>query len=419
MQLKKDNAAKTFFILVFFVLFLLNTVPVKASYEKYALIRLEDVSPWYATNPTQLDNLYHIADYLYSKHVPFSVSMIPCYVNLQEKVFLSIGDLDNPTIQKFVEAIKYMQSKGGVIGLHGYTHQNGEGVTAVDYEFSKDPKSPIGTVSYMKDHVEKAISAAQKAGIPISYWETPHYTASLEQYKYLEGKFSILYEPDHYRFSKKPYLVKSENPKIGKVFYIPTSLDWVRGQPDVDRLVTFASHPNDNVLASFFFHPKVNKDASHDPFLEEIIPAFQKNGFTFITPIELRNLMITTIILNIGNPNITVNGTSKKIDAQGSKPIIQNGRTILPIRTLIESLGGTVDWNAKEQKVTITLNGHSIVLCIGKTTALVDGSKTTLDVAPQIINGRTYIPLRFVSEHLGASVNWDGTTQTITIYYWP
>jgi uncharacterized repeat protein (TIGR02543 family) len=125
------------------------------------------------------------------------------------------------------------------------------------------------------------------------------------------------------------------------------------------------------------------------------------------------------VVLKVGNPTITVNGTSEKIDAQGSKPIIKDGRTLLPIRTLIESLGGTVEWNGKEQKATITLNGHSMVLWIGKTTALVDGSKATLDVAPLIINGRTYIPLRFVSEHLGGSVNWDDKTQTVTIYYWP
>ncbi len=133
-------------------------------------------------------------------------------------------------------------------------------------------------------------------------------------------------------------------------------------------------------------------------------------------PVSATSIIIT---LQIDNPEITVNGTSKKIDAQGSKPSIKDGRTLLPIRVLIESLGGTVEWNAKEQKVTISLNGHSTVLIIGKTDTLVDGSKTTLDVAPEIINDRTYIPLRFVSEHLGASVNWDSETQTITIYYWP
>jgi 3D (Asp-Asp-Asp) domain-containing protein len=125
------------------------------------------------------------------------------------------------------------------------------------------------------------------------------------------------------------------------------------------------------------------------------------------------------VVLKVGSPEITVNGISKKIDAQGSKPIIKNGRTLLPIRTLIESLGGTVEWNDKEKKVTIELNGHSMVLWIGKTDAFVDGSNAIMDVAPLIISGRTYLPLRFISEHLGASVNWDSTTQTITIYYWP
>ncbi len=124
------------------------------------------------------------------------------------------------------------------------------------------------------------------------------------------------------------------------------------------------------------------------------------------------------IELKIGNPFIKINGISKKIDTQGSKPIIKDGRTLLPIRVLIESLGGTIKWNAKERKVTITLNGRSIILWIGKKTAVVNGNKVQLDVAPIIINGRTYLPLRFISENLGASVYWDPNNKTVTIYYW-
>jgi len=125
----------------------------------------------------------------------------------------------------------------------------------------------------------------------------------------------------------------------------------------------------------------------------------------------------TVITLKIDSPYIVIDGILNKIDAQGSKPIIQNGRTLLPIRTLFESIGGIVEWNTKEKKITIILNGHSINLWISKAEAIVDGSKKTLDVAPFIINGRTYLPLRFISENLGASVNWDPTTRTITIYY--
>jgi hypothetical protein len=132
-------------------------------------------------------------------------------------------------------------------------------------------------------------------------------------------------------------------------------------------------------------------------------------------PVSTFSLMIT---LEIDNPYITINDISKKIDSQGSKPIIKNSRTLLPIRTLIESLGGTAEWDGVEHKVTIELNGHSIILWIGKDTAFVDGSTVKLEVAPEIINGRTYLPLRFIVENLGASVDWDPTTKIITIYYW-
>ncbi len=128
--------------------------------------------------------------------------------------------------------------------------------------------------------------------------------------------------------------------------------------------------------------------------------------------------------LKIGSPFVTVSGVKKAIDAQGSRPIIKNNRTLLPIRVIIESLGGTIKWNGKTREVTIVLNGHSIVLKIGNSTALVDGIKTKIDpndskVVPIIINGRTYLPLRFIAEHLGATVDWDGATKTVTLYYWP
>lgn len=133
----------------------------------------------------------------------------------------------------------------------------------------------------------------------------------------------------------------------------------------------------------------------------------------------VNSIMIT---LQIDNPYITVNGISTKIDAQGSKSVIKEGRTLIPIRTIIESLGGAVEWNATERKVTTTLSGHSIVLWIDNNMALVDGNKIMIDpdnskVTPVIINGRTYLSLRFIAEKLGASVNWNAETQTVTIYY--
>ncbi len=142
----------------------------------------------------------------------------------------------------------------------------------------------------------------------------------------------------------------------------------------------------------------------------------------FVKPGKNNKLSNKIITLQIGNPFITINGTKRKIDAQNSKPIIKNNRTLIPIRSLIEALGGTISWNGKTREVTIQLNGNTIVLTIDKSTALVNGIKTPIDpknskVTPIIINGRTYLPLRFIVEHLGCTVDWNPATKTITVYF--
>jgi photosystem II stability/assembly factor-like uncharacterized protein len=127
----------------------------------------------------------------------------------------------------------------------------------------------------------------------------------------------------------------------------------------------------------------------------------------------------TTIKLQIGSTYFTLNGETKYLD---SPPIIKNGRTILPIRAVVEALGGKVGWDAVAKKVTVTLGSNIIELWIGKNTAKVNGISKLIDstnskVVPEIINGRTMLPLRFVTENLGATVLWNGDTQTITITY--
>jgi outer membrane protein assembly factor BamB len=127
----------------------------------------------------------------------------------------------------------------------------------------------------------------------------------------------------------------------------------------------------------------------------------------------------TVIILKIGNTTFIVNGVQNTLD---SPPVIKNNRTLLPIRVIIEALGGSVSWDGTEKKVTITLKETTIQLWIGKPTAKVNGTDSPIDatnpkVVPEIINGRTMLPLRFVTENLGCDVQWDGTTKTVTITY--
>lgn len=126
-----------------------------------------------------------------------------------------------------------------------------------------------------------------------------------------------------------------------------------------------------------------------------------------------------TIEMTIGNPLMMVNGVSKEIDpGQGTIPVNIQGRTFLPIKAVIEEIGGTVSWDGIEQRVSIQCNGKNLELWIGQTAMQANGVRQNLDVAPYISpTGRTMLPLRFIGESLGCDVNWEGTTQTVTIAY--
>ena len=125
------------------------------------------------------------------------------------------------------------------------------------------------------------------------------------------------------------------------------------------------------------------------------------------------------IILRINNKYIYVNGSLKEIDVP---PQIIEGRTYLPIKYIVEPLGGQIAWDSTEKKVTIVFKDILIELWIGKNIAKVNSINKLIDpdnpkVIPLIINGRTMLPVRFVAENLGCKVDWDPTTKTITITY--
>jgi hypothetical protein len=127
------------------------------------------------------------------------------------------------------------------------------------------------------------------------------------------------------------------------------------------------------------------------------------------------------VVLTIGSMEMNVNGMARPLDAA---PVIKNGRTLLPIRALIETLGGKVAWDAKTRTATVTLGEHTVVLVVGKSMALVDGKSVAIDamnskVVPEIIGSRTFLPLRFIAENLGLDLAWEPISQTISFTYWP
>lgn len=96
-------------------------------------------------------------------------------------------------------------------------------------------------------------------------------------------------------------------------------------------------------------------------------------------------------------------------------PMIVDGRTLVPVRALFESLGATVDWDDATQTVTAAKEGTVISMQIGSTAASVNGAAQVLDVPAQTIEGRTMVPARFAAESLGARVLWDNSTQSAYI----
>jgi hypothetical protein len=98
-------------------------------------------------------------------------------------------------------------------------------------------------------------------------------------------------------------------------------------------------------------------------------------------------------------------------------PIIQNGRTLVPMRGIFQALGAEVNWDGATQKVIATTGERKVELQIGNRLARVNTGDITLDVAPAIFKDRTMIPLRFVGEALGCQVEWDGKKRSIELRF--
>jgi hypothetical protein len=120
--------------------------------------------------------------------------------------------------------------------------------------------------------------------------------------------------------------------------------------------------------------------------------------------------------LTIGSISALINENFTTLD---SPPYIdpKTSRTLVPLRFIAEAFGAEVRWEAEFKTVTITLNNREIKLQIGNNTAYVDNEQKTLEQPPVIQNGRTMVPIRFIAEAFGATVNWDDTTKTIEITY--
>ena len=124
------------------------------------------------------------------------------------------------------------------------------------------------------------------------------------------------------------------------------------------------------------------------------------------------------IILQIGSNRISINGKISEMDA---RPSIYEGRTLLPIRPVVEALGGTIEFEPHSKTITIKLKTITIIMQLNNPQATVNGKQVSIDsqnpkVVPMVVPpGRTLVPLRFVAENLGCKVEWEANEKKITI----
>lgn len=97
-------------------------------------------------------------------------------------------------------------------------------------------------------------------------------------------------------------------------------------------------------------------------------------------------------------------------------PVNTNGNVLVPLRAIFESLGATVEWSSSTQTVTATREGRTVGLTIGSKTAYINGVAVTLSAEPQLVNGNTMVPVRFVSEAFGGEVEWNGEANSVVVF---
>jgi len=127
----------------------------------------------------------------------------------------------------------------------------------------------------------------------------------------------------------------------------------------------------------------------------------------------LVSIITMTILISAKSGDITVKVNGKAVSFPDQSPVVQNERTLVPVRFVAEALGYDVTWNQADNSVVI--DDGKIVLYIGTNRAKISGKTVTLDVKSNVIQNRTMVPLRVVAETLDCSVDWISETKTVLV----
>ncbi|WP_134703713.1 copper amine oxidase N-terminal domain-containing protein [Ammoniphilus sp. YIM 78166] len=202
--------------------------------------------------------------------------------------------------------------------------------------------------------------------------------------------------------SKLSFTVKAEGTK-------PSEITISNGFVDLDR--TVAEGPILAEVAGDFIQNGEGKDSDQVVFDKNTIAKFEIAKVVTPAPGEAR----ATAQFVIDSTSYKVNGAEKTLDVA---PFIQDGRTFLPVRFVAEALGvseSNIIWNANTKTVTLIKGDRIAQIQLGSSNLVVNGVSVPMDTVAFVKEGRTVLPLRYAAQALGADVQWDEATRTVTI----
>ncbi|OOM75078.1 hypothetical protein CLPUN_35150 [Clostridium puniceum] len=219
---------------------------------RVALIRFEDITAGNAyLDSGNLEKFRVIGDYMFSSGIPFHIAWIPRFVDPPNGIDNDISKDYSMPNANFLFTIEYLLNRNGVIGLHGYTHQYGNEVSADGTEFNEKRNNDEKSV---RKRVEAAINTAKKLELPTKFFESPHYAATEFQQSIFEQYFDIIYECYVGIWGEK--IVKS--PRNHRTLYIPTPLDYVEEKDGMKKMLDRINNLGEDALASLFYHPYID-----------------------------------------------------------------------------------------------------------------------------------------------------------------
>ncbi len=261
------------------------------------------------------------------------------------------------------------------------------------------PNQPLGEIT-----LTEGIAEGLEVGQLVLLLDDTYRWAKEPTVKVTEGDIDIDADVD-IDGEKLTINIDSTSTVASKIVISDAYVDAYRTAPEGPIYLSIAAHDEDNT--AILDVDDITDGDVKDDWME--LKAGKAQVGTCVTPAETAGANVS---FYIGSTIMNVNGANRIMDVA---PYIKAGRTYVPVRYLGEALGANVQWDEATKTVTLTKADKTVVLVIGSTIAKVNGADVQMDVAPEIVKGRTMLPARWVAEGLGFVVGWNEILKQVVI----